>query len=317
MRRTRLAFLGPLLVAASLIGACGQAPSPVATPTATLVTGESGGNPLPTAPATERTAVVAEVNGEPIPRAQWEAQLGRVTRFLQEEEGLDLASEAGQAEVEQAGRQVLEEMIDELLIRQAAEARGLTIGSSQLDEIIARDIELAGGQAAFDGWLAAHDLTFESYRAATELQLLTSALREEVTHDILVTQPQAHVRHILLGSEAEAQALLAELAQGADFATLAASHSIDPGTREKGGDLGWVPQGLLPPALDQAIWTLGPGERSPVVHSDYGYHLIEMIEQDPARPLELEMLQTLQQQAWERWLLSQRAEATIERWLTP
>ncbi len=288
------------------------------TPTPTIVQGI----PATAAPATATALppseeVVAQVNGEPIAREQWQRQVARVHAYLTVQEGIDPASETGQVQMDQAALHVLEEMIDEALIRQAARDSSVSITASQLDEVIERDIELAGGREPFDQWLSSHTLTLEEYRASTELQLLTSALREQVTSDFPVAQPQAHVRHILLGSEEEANQVLAELNSGGDFMALVATHSIDPGTREQGGDLGWLPRGLLPAQVDAAIWELGPGERSAIIKSDFGLHIVEMIEQDPARPLSLEMLQTLQQQAWEKWLVTKRANATIERWLTP
>lgn len=266
--------------------------------------------PTPTV-GTDRQSAVAVVNGQPIARARWEEEVRRAQAVLEAQGGETVLSSD---EIAQA---VLEELITEQLIRQAAEAEGLEISESQLDEVIAREIEVAGGEAAFEAWLAENQLSREEYRAATGLQLLTSALREWVTSDLRATQPQIHIRHILLATEEEATVLQAELDNGADFATLAATHSIDPGTRAQGGDLGWLPRGLLPATLDESVWNLGPGERAPILQSEFGFHLVEVIEQAPARPLSLEMLQALQQQAWERWLSAARTQAEIEQWQTP
>lgn len=307
-------LVGWLVGALLLAGCASRPPTPRPVPTPTLSLAEEVAPPPTLAPTPtvgmDRSSAVALVNGQPIARARWEEEVRRVQAVL--------AVQGGEIPPpEEIAQAVLEELINEQLIRQAAEAEGLAISESQLDEVIAREIEVAGGEAAFEVWLAQNHLSREEYRAATGLQLLTSALREWLTSDLRATQPQIHLRHILLATEEEAATLQAELDNGADFATLAATHSTDPGTWAQGGDLGWLPRGLLPTPLDDTVWSLGPGERAPILQSEFGFHLVEVIEQAPARPLSLEMLQTLQQQAWERWLSAARAQAEIEQWQTP
>jgi parvulin-like peptidyl-prolyl isomerase len=254
------------------------------------------------------------INGELILREEWLRQVAQAMTYLGGEEALERQDQASQ---QQVGEDVLAEMIDEVLIQQAAQTEGVGITQSQLDKIIEREIEFLGGKSAFDKWLDSNLITIEEYRSGTELQLLTSALREKLTSDLPARQAQVHLRHILLPSEGEAHAVLAELNEGAHFVTLAKRHSIDPGSREKEGKLGWLPRGVLPIGLDEIAWKLGPNERSEVIQSEFGFHIIEVIEQDPARSLSLDMLQTLQQQAWERWLKAERLAASIETWQTP
>lgn len=86
------------------------------------------------------------------------------------------------------------------------------------------------------------------------------------------------VRHILVPTEDAANAALAELRHGADFAKLAATVSQDT-SRTQGGDLGWVDTGRLPDPLATAIRTLKSGDLFPTpVHTDYGWHVVEVTE---------------------------------------
>ena len=97
---------------------------------------------------------------------------------------------------------------------------------------------------------------------------------------------QTHARHILLRtdalvSEAEAENRLRQLRerveQGEDFATLARSHSQDPGSASEGGDLGWVTPGEMVPEFEQAMDQLGNGQISEPVQSRFGWHLIQVL----------------------------------------
>lgn len=76
------------------------------------------------------------------------------------------------------------------------------------------------------------------------------------------------------------QAISQQLQNGADFATLARETSDDPGSRELGGDLGFVHKGELVPSFEEAAYALKPGQISGVVESRFGYHLIQLIDKE-------------------------------------
>ncbi len=105
---------------------------------------------------------------------------------------------------------------------------------------------------------------------------------------------QTHARHILImgeGDESKAQAekLLADLKGGANFEELAKEHSQDPGSGKKGGDLGFFAEGRMVPEFDAALKALNqPGEVSEPVKTQFGWHLIQLVERRPAgkRPYE-------------------------------
>ncbi|MBA2422921.1 MAG: peptidylprolyl isomerase [Chitinophagales bacterium] len=73
--------------------------------------------------------------------------------------------------------------------------------------------------------------------------------------------------------------LLKRIQNGEDFATLAGAYSEDPGSAEKGGELGFVNRGELDPAFEAAAFSLKkPNEISPLVESTFGFHIIQLIE---------------------------------------
>jgi len=104
---------------------------------------------------------------------------------------------------------------------------------------------------------------------------------------------RVHARHILLATtgksdaekaqiKAQAEDLLKQLRAGADFAALAQKNSQDPGSASKGGDLGWVVRGQMVKEFEDTTFSLKPKEISNVITTQYGFHIIQVMEKEPA-----------------------------------
>ena len=104
---------------------------------------------------------------------------------------------------------------------------------------------------------------------------------------------QVKVRHILIkvdasdpksdaAAKAKAQGILDQLHHGGDFAELAKKNSDDPGSKDTGGELGFLKHGATVPEFDQAAFSLQPGQTSGLVKSKYGYHIIQVEEKQVA-----------------------------------
>jgi peptidyl-prolyl cis-trans isomerase SurA len=100
---------------------------------------------------------------------------------------------------------------------------------------------------------------------------------EQVTlsHIFMVPKPSSMAR---AEAYAEAKALLDSLKHGADFAELAKKYSQDPGSASSGGDLGWAKRGQFVPEFEQAVYALKPGEISGIVETQFGFHIIQLID---------------------------------------
>jgi peptidyl-prolyl cis-trans isomerase C len=83
-------------------------------------------------------------------------------------------------------------------------------------------------------------------------------------------------------AEAKARDIKKKLDKGADFAQLAKQYSEDPGTKDKGGDLGLFPKGRMVPEFETAAFALKPGAISAPVKTSFGYHIIKVEEKKPA-----------------------------------
>jgi len=276
--------------------------------------------PTPRIPAITPTAIpeqtlAAMVNGQPIFLADYQEEMTRFEAAMVGQ-GFDLESEDGKAMLAQMRRQVLDSMIEQVLIKQAAAQESVAISEEELETVIQESIEEGGGQASFEEWLRASDLTYEDFQKEIRFQLLAQAIFEWVTGSIPTTAEQVHARHILVETEEEAQAILPRLQAGEDFAALARERSQDENTREAGGDLGFFPRGLLlSPEVEEAAFALQPGQVSDIVRSQFGYHIVQVLERVPDRPLPPEVLNSLKEQAFVRWMQEQWDGATIERFI--
>jgi parvulin-like peptidyl-prolyl isomerase len=298
-----------------------EPPTPTTAPIATVgALAAPGGEEVPPVAVTDEAGqmLAARVNNQPIYLINYEKQVAQFEAALVAQ-GVDPNSEGGKQQLTQVRRQILEAMIDQLLIEQATAEYGVSISDEELEAKAQESIQQGQGQEQFQKWLADNNMTYEEFKKTLRSQLLAARMFDRLTASVPTVAEQVHARHILLDSEEEAQAVLAELQAGGDFAALAQKYSRDEGTRANGGDLGWFPRGLelLPPEVEEEAFRLQPGQVSGVIHSQFGYHIVKVEAREPDRPLSPEMLQATKQKVFAQWLAERRKAATIERFVQP
>ena len=121
---------------------------------------------------------------------------------------------------------------------------------------------------------------------------------------------QVHARHILVEDEETGQEVLDRLEAGDDWADLAAEYSQDPSNKDNAGDLGWFPRGMMVPEFEEVAFSLEVGETSELVATDFGYHIIQVLEKG-TEPLDDQAYETMAGQAFQEWLDEQRAAAEL------
>jgi peptidyl-prolyl cis-trans isomerase SurA len=89
---------------------------------------------------------------------------------------------------------------------------------------------------------------------------------------VMATQPSAAAKTV---ARAKAESLLAEVKRGGDFESIAKRESMDP-SKDVGGDLGWARRGQMVAAFEWWLFTLPPGQTSPVVETPFGFHIIRV-----------------------------------------
>lgn len=99
-------------------------------------------------------------------------------------------------------------------------------------------------------------------------------------------KPEIKARHILVADEKTAKEVKAKLAAGEKFEDLAKTYSIDPGSKEKGGDLGWFGPGKMVPEFETAAYALEKGQISEPVKTQNGFHIIEVTDKKEKKSFE-------------------------------
>lgn len=323
-----LKTVGKLVVLALLLGS--TACNPMLAATSTPAAQEPGGAPTVAPVLTEQAPVSADVssptptpepplaarvNGWPIYLADYEHELGRYEASLAAQ-GIDPGSPEGQAKLAQERDWILSVMIELVLTEQAAAAEGITVTDEEVNAYMQEMIAENGGAEAFKAKLEEWGETEEDAWQQVRMQLIGARMTQRIFDSVPTTAEHVHARHILVYTAEEAERILAQLQASADFATLAQAYSQDTSTRENGGDLGFFPRGILvAPEVERAAFDLQPGQFSGVIASMLGFHIVQVVERDPARTVTQENLRILQDQALQKWVEGLWSQADVQRFI--
>jgi peptidyl-prolyl cis-trans isomerase C len=233
----------------------------------------------------------ATVNGKAIPQHVADAFLNDQTA-------------QGAPDNEELRKAVREELIRREAIAQAARAKGI----DKQPEVQAR-VALVQQETLIRAFIQDH---------VKKNPISETALKAEYEKiKGTLTAPEFKSRHILFENEADAKAAIAKLEGGADFAGLA-KDSKDPGSKDKGGDLGWnVAQSFVPP-FAEALGKLEKGQFTKVpVRTQFGYHVILVEDRRMSEPPTLDQIkdqltQHLQQQQIAKLVGDIREKAKVE-----
>jgi peptidyl-prolyl cis-trans isomerase C len=203
------------------------------------------------------SSAIAEVGSGRITRDDVITELLRIRRAGDVGQALKTMTPAGR-------KQVLDDLIAERLYALGAKASGL-----DREPKVAQAIARASDAILSDAYIE---------RALNESPISDAGLRSyfDAHKTVFVTPARVKARHIVVKTRAEADDVLAMLQHGGDFAAAAASRSIDETTRKQGGDLGWIPRGVMTPAFETVVFTLKPGALSGVIETSYGFHVVRV-----------------------------------------
>lgn len=238
--------------------------------------------------------VVAKVNGEPLTAAELE-QYANARR----------AQQPPSADAEKERQAVLDEMIDRMVLAQAAVEKKLDEDPEVAGQL-ERQRENVLARALLKKYLDEHPVTDAD---------VEQRYKEEVakTHNT-----EYRARHILLKSEEDARRVLKELKRGANFAALARRESADARSAKQGGDLGWFNEGQMIPEFFTAVKQLKKGQVSPEpVKTEFGWHVIKLEDTRPLRAPDIEQVrgnirQLVQEERVRQAIKELRAKAKIE-----
>lgn len=153
-------------------------------------------------------------------------------------------------------------------------------------------------------------------RAAATPEALAEAYRTKYAE--ATPQTEWNAAHILVATEDEAKAILAEIEAGADFAAKAQEHSTDRGSAAQGGALGWFGLGMMVPEFEAAVVALEPGQVSAPVQTQFGWHIVRVNDKrqaavPPFEAVKGELADELGRAAVDARIAELMAAATVER----
>jgi peptidyl-prolyl cis-trans isomerase C len=201
---------------------------------------------------------------------------------------------------------LLDQLIDGRLLVAEARKSGL-----DKDPAVQRQVTAAEDRALQTAVLNKEigpSVTEESVHARYERDIAGKPGEEEV-----------HAKHILVDSEAEAKKIIGQIKAGGDFAALAKQYSKDPSGSQQGGDLGFFKQDEMVPEFAAAAFALQAGQVSAEpVHTQFGWHVIEVVERRRAEPPSFdqardELRQKMIKEGVQNAVAKARAGATVEK----
>jgi peptidyl-prolyl cis-trans isomerase C len=247
----------------------------------------------PGAPGDENP-VVARVNGEDILRSEVFALAGTLP-----------------PEYQQQILQIYPLLVQRLVDFRLAQAAGRAEGLGE-DAEVKKRIEELTGRVIREVWI----------ERAVEARITDEALQSRYQDYVKANPPatEQHARHILVASEEEARAVIAELDGGADFVELAKERSTGP-SGPRGGDLGYFTSDQMVPEFSAAAQTLEPGQYSKdPVQTQFGWHVIKLEDRRESTPpsfadMEQQLRQEMTRENVETVLSELREGAEVE--ITP
>jgi peptidyl-prolyl cis-trans isomerase C len=241
---------------------------------------------------------VATVNGEPITRAEFDLYVKNLLRN---------ANKPNATLTAQDQSQVLDDMVSLKLMAAQGTKDGLQDDpdvQAQLGLLHMRVLADAESQKFIKSHVPADaDLKAEYDQAISKLD-----------------HSEYHARHILVASKDQAEQVIKKLKSGAKFEDLAKTQSTDTGSKNNGGDLGWFTTSRMVPPFADAVKGMKKGDISQPVQTQYGWHVIELVDTRDAQPpafdnpqVQQQLKDVLERKKLQDYVADLRKDAKIER----
>lgn len=238
------------------------------------------------------------------------------------------------------GATTLDNLITQELIAQEAKAKSITVTDADVDSEIELIKKGFPSEEEFNATLAQYKMTLETLKKDTKVNLTIRKILEpktDVTAEeiqqfydankaTLGTPEEIQASHILVATKEEADEILAALKKGDDFAAIAKEKSTDPGSKDKGGDLGFFGRGAMVPEFEAAAFALKVNEISAVVQTEHGFHIIKKTAEKAAvvptfeekkEEIKKQLIATEANELSQAWMTEIRAKAKITNTLAP
>ncbi len=269
----------------------------VAAQTATN-SGGAGAAPTQAAQPANPDAVVLKLGNKTVSVSGFEKRFNIALRALAAQQGAPL-DEATLSQFASLRPSFLDQFATQEVLLQEAQKRGIEVSKADVDKEFGAAKASAGDnfQQALEAAGYQSEAELRSYiRESLTLQRVVDQLRSNIkvsdkavrdfydnNKDQYQQSEQVCAQHILVADKAKADQLYQQLQNGGDFAKLAAANSTDPGSKDKGGDLGCLNKGQTVAEFEAAAFGAKVGEITKPVQTQFGYHIIKVNKKNPAQ----------------------------------
>jgi foldase protein PrsA len=210
--------------------------------------------------------------------------------------------------------QVADIVIEEEIARRFAAEEEVSASDDEIREKIATRLGIKADDPTFDvvfqQELTRSSLSEQDYLLMAEAAVLSDKLRDKFLEQVPESAESVRFRQILVSTDEAAQAVRDELEAGGDFAALAAERSLDVQTKDSGGEVGWVPRGVLDTSTAELVFDLEPGGIT-AIPTQSGVFVIEMLEKAADRAIDEVQRTPLAQRAFADWVQEKRGGVEI------
>ena len=199
---------------------------------------------------------------------------------------------AGEFDVTASEEEILEEIATRL---------GITADDETFEVVYQQELDRSG-------------LAELEFRDMIEAAVLQVKLLEMFEAELSPSAESVRYRQILVSEQATADDIKQQIEDGADFAALAAENSLDVATKDEGGEVGWLPRGVLDASTEELVFALEPDEITTIPLPE-GVMLIEMEEKAEDRKVEEDRRTPLANRAFSEWVEEKRESLEVENFV--
>lgn len=237
--------------------------------------------------------------------------------------------------VEKYGAETLNQLISERIVKKETDKADIEVTDEEVEAEYQNMANQYNGVEGLQAAIAQANLTEEDLKEDIKSNIALEKLLKpqveasdeeiaayyEENKDEFSQGEQVNASHILVEEEKEAQDIVKKLEDGEDFAALAKEYSIDEGTKENGGELGFFGRGEMVEEFDQVAFDLKKDEISEPIKSDFGYHIIEVHEKQDAKTISLDeskdkikniLIETKMPETFSKWYSEKLEEYKVE-----
>ena len=278
---------------------------------------------------TSNVTYAAKVNEEYISLTDFNLAIVEAKANLLKQGDIDFTTEEGKFILATTQRSILDDLINQRLIRQQAVKMNIEVSDEDIKQEIAQLKKGFPSEKLFLETLAEENVTETELKQGIRERIIVEKIKKALTHKIAISdrevggflkqnqsflsQPKRmQFKQIVVGTKVDAEKALERLKKGESFAQVAKDLSIDPMSKDAGGNIGFIEQGALSPDIENVVFALREGELSPILPTDEGFVVYKCTQVLAGEDTDSKQSQT----EAKKYLLTRKMNEIFEKWFT-